>query len=50
MLLKPVERRVLQQPALMIAVNPLFHGDFASDAGHRAMWMRRVGDGTEDDG
>ncbi len=28
----------------------LFHGNFSGDAGYRLMWMRRVGDGTEDDG
>jgi hypothetical protein len=29
---------------------PVVHGYFSGEAGHRAMWMRRVGDGTEDDG
>jgi hypothetical protein len=42
-----VEAGLFQQPALMIAVNPLFHKKYIGKAGRWVMWMRKVGDGTE---
>lgn len=38
---------LFQRPALMIAVNPLFHSKYSGKAGRWVMWMRKVGDGTE---
>ncbi len=31
----------------MIAVKPLFHSEYSDDSGRMAVWMRKVGDGTE---
>ena len=42
-----VQKGLFQRPVPMIAVKPLFHGNYPGGTGRSVMWMRRVGDGTE---